>query len=140
MSKRLDVLTAVRALVKAALPAADVFGLEPGDEAPARISPGGRVVIRTGDMVETEVDLSPVIYWYDHRISLEITAPSEADVDAMFVAIGTAVDADRTLGGLCEWIEPTGPMTEDLHVAGGSSPRGGDTAIVASYGTPNPLT
>lgn len=146
MSTRLDVLTAVLALVRSALPQAEVFGLGNGDEAPARVGPGGRAIVRSGDPGSPEIDLSPPAYHYDHRIPVELTAlksatqTSEQVVDAMAAAIGAAVAADPTLGGLCSWIEPTALLTGDIAATGAAAPRGGDLAIVASYSSPTPLS
>ncbi|MBB4154176.1 hypothetical protein GGQ80_002086 [Sphingomonas jinjuensis] len=146
MSKRLDVLAAVRAMVKAALPGADVVGLNGDDAAPARVKDGGRVVVRSGDPGDAEVDLSPLAYNYRHPIPIEIigyktsSRSAEEVLDAMMEAIGTAIEADRTLGGLCDWLEPTAPGTDDIYTDGAAVPRGADLLIVASYSTPNPLT
>lgn len=144
MSKRHDVLKAVKALVKAALPHADVVGLDGDSAAPSRIAPGGRAVMRSGDPGDPEIDLSPLSYNYQHRIPLELTAPPGTDperaVDLMAEAIGGVLETNRTLGGLCEWLEPTTATTEDLYVEGAPPPKGADFMIIASYSTPNPLT
>jgi hypothetical protein len=144
MSKRLDVIEAVKALVDRALPEAEVLGLD-GDEAPAtRVRAGGRVIVRTGDPGEPEVDLSPLAYNWTHRIPLELAMPddgggSEAAVDEMMAAIGAAILADRHLGGLCEWLDAAAPLTEDIYAAGAKPPRGGLIDVVAMYVTASPL-
>lgn len=109
-SKRETVLAAVKALVAAALPGADVKRNLAKAE---RIPPGGLVVIRDGDPGEPEVSLSPLTYLYSHRIPLEIAAyesptlAREQVLDAMTGAIGAAVREDRTLGGLCDFVDPS---------------------------------
>ena len=70
-SKRETVLGAVKALVAAALPGAEV---KRNLAKPERIPPGGLVVIRDGDPGEPDVTLSPVFYLYTHRIPVEIAA------------------------------------------------------------------
>lgn len=140
MSHRLEVLRALVLLAKKAMPAADVYGLEDDADAPMRVGPGGQVVIRSGNPGEPETDLSPLRYHYDHRIPVEIIAPSEAMADAMMVAFGEAIEADRQLGGLCSWIEPIAPETEDVVVDAAAPQRGADLAVIASYTTTNPLT
>jgi hypothetical protein len=142
MSKREQVIEALVALIDAALPAAKV---ERNAAKPERIPPGGLVIVRDGDPGEPEVILSPLTYLYAHRISLEIAARESATqsreqvLDAMLAAIGAAVAADRTLGGLCDFIEAEAPATADIEAAGVQPARWADVAIVASYGTPDPL-
>jgi hypothetical protein len=58
----------------------------------------------------------------------------------MAVAIGTAIETDRTLGGLIEWLEPEGLTTDEIYTPGAQTMRGGDTALIADYSTSNPLT
>lgn len=140
MSHRLDVLTALVALAKKAMPAADVLGLDDDADAPRRVGPGGQVIIRSGNPGDPEVDLSPLRYHFDHRIPVEIVGASEALVNALAVAFGEAIEADRHLGGLCTWIEPVAPETEDIVVDAAKALRGADLAIIASYTTTNPLT
>jgi hypothetical protein len=111
-SKRETVLGAVKALVAAALPSAEVKRNLAKAE---RIPPGGLVVIRDGDPGEPDVTLSPVSYLYTHRIPLEIAAFESATltreqvVDEMLAAIGAAIIANRRLGGLVDWIEAEAP-------------------------------
>lgn len=146
MSRRLDVLAAIKTLVAGALPSADVIGVDNDAVAPTKLSPGGRVVIRSGDPGEPEVTLGVLTYSYTHRIPIELDAyPSdsmsrEAVLDAMGTAIGTAVEADRTLGGLVEWLDVEAMTTDDIAVAGAQAVRSGDLAILADYTTTNPLT
>jgi hypothetical protein len=141
-SKREQVLDAVKALVAAALPDADVKrNLAKAD----RIPPGGLVIIRDGDAGEPEVMLSPLTYIYTHRIPIEVAAyetPSktrEQVLDEMLGAIGVAVTGDRTLGGLCDFIETEAPATDDVETAGARPGRWADAAIVAVYATTDPL-
>jgi hypothetical protein len=142
MSKREQVIAAIVALVAAALPAAKV---ERNAAKPERIPPGGLVIVRDGDPGEPEMLLSPLTYLYAHRVPIEIAARESATesreqvLDAMLAAIGAAVAADRTLGGLCEFIETEAPATADVEAAGAQAVRWADAAIVASYGTHDPL-
>jgi hypothetical protein len=141
-SKREQVLDAVAALIDAALPAAKV---ERNAAKPERIPPGGLAIVRDGDPGEPEMLLSPLTYLYTHRIPFEIAAREsgsqsrEQVLDAMLAAISAAVAADRTLGGLCDFIEAEAPATADIEAAGAQAVRWADAAIVASYATPDPL-
>lgn len=146
-SKRLSVLIAVKDLIALALPGAKVLGLDGAEAAPATIPAAGMVIVRTGDPGEPEYALSPVTYYFDHRIPLEVSISkggsltSEEALDAMLVAIGEGVAADRTLGGLCDWLDTTSAGTEDIYAEGsGQPPRGAEIMIIASYSTSNPLT
>lgn len=142
-SKREQVLEAVRALVQAALPQADVSR---NKARPTRIGPGGAVIVRDGDPGEpTGVYLSPLTYTYAHQVPLDVAAygttsqTSAQALDALLMAIGAAVEADRTLGGLCEWVEPMAPAPEDAEVQGGESFRWAEVVVVCTYDVKNPL-
>lgn len=141
-SRRERVLDAIKTLIAGALPNAEV---RRNLDKPERIPPGGLAIVRDGDPGEPEVLLSPLMYLYTHRIPVEIavresgTQSREQALDAMLAAIGAAVAADRTLGGLCDFIEAEAPATADIDAAGAQTARWADAAIVASYGTPDPL-
>ena len=145
MSKRLAVLTAAKALIAEACPDADVIGFDGTDAAAQRIPPGGRIILGAGDLGDAEITLSPLTYFYDHGIPVEVLALDEMMIDALLLAIGTAIDADRTLGGLCDWLDVTAAGTEDIasYDERGNliarPDRGGSFMIMASYSTPNPL-
>ena len=142
-SRREQVLDAIKTLIAGALPNAEV---KRNLDKPERIPPGGLVIIRDGDSGEPEVLLSPLTYVYEHRVPIELAAFASASltreqvIDQMLSAIGTAAMADRTLGGLCDFIETEAPTPDDLETAGAISARWADAAIIAGYATPNPLT
>lgn len=137
-SVREQVLEAVKALVAAALPSADV---ERNRAKPRGVGAGGTVIVRDGEPGEPDIDLSPLTYNYSHRIVLEFAVyeTGALTLDQMLVAVGAAVAADRTLGGLCQFLEAEAPSTDDLEQAGAAAGRWAEVAIIASYGTPNPI-
>lgn len=146
MSKRLDVLKALKLLTAVAVPLAEVVALDGEEAAPARIPPNGRIVIRTGDPGEPEIDLSPLAYNWSHRIPIEFiavetpTLTSEEALDAMLVRFGAAVAADRQLGGLCDWLGIAAPGTEDIYTEGAEPPRGAEIVLTATYVTDSELS
>lgn len=142
MSKREQVLEALRALLTAALPAATV---KRNAAKPERIPDGGLVIIRDGDPGEPEITLSPLTYIHAHRVPLEIAAfgsgllTREQAVNQMLAAIAGAVAADRTLGGLCDFVETQAPLTDDLETTGALTGRWADAALMVTYSTSDPL-
>ena len=145
MSKRLDVLSAVKELVTQAAPRALVMGLDGADAASRRTPSEGIVAVGSGDLGDPEVCLSPLTYLYDHAIPIEVLGPSEMVVDEIMTAIGLAVAEDRARGGLCDWLDTTAPGTEDVAATDDRGnliarpDRGGSFTIIASYSTSNPL-
>jgi hypothetical protein len=141
-SRREQVLDARNTQDTSALPPAEV---KRNLAKPDRIAPGGLAIIRDGDPGEPEVILSPLIYVYTHRVPIELAAyetsseTREQVLDGMLGAVGAAVVADRTLGGLCDFIEAEAPATADIETAAALPGRWADTAIVAHYGTTDPL-
>ena len=67
------------------------------------------------------------------------TLTREQVLEAMTGTIGAAVMANRTLGGLCDWIEAEAPVTDDIKALGALPGRFADLAILAVYATTDPL-
>jgi len=91
-----------------------------GDVLPERIPATGLIILRDGQPGEPEVALSPLRYHYQHRAELEVVvqAPNGRSTafDSLIATIGTTLEADRTLGGLCDWVEPEAPASVDLPI------------------------
>jgi len=110
---------------------------------PERIPAAGLIILRDGQPGEPEVTLSPLRYHYQHRAELEVVvqAPNgrTSAFDTLITAIGTALEADRTLGGLCDWVEPEAPATVDLPIEGAAALKAAVITVVLYYTTPGPL-
>ena len=110
---------------------------------PERIPPAGLIILRDGQPGEPEVTMSPLRYHYQHRAELEVivqTAGNRATAfDTLIAAIGTALAIDRTLGGLCDWVEAEAPASVDLPVDGAVSLKAAVVTVVLHYTTADPL-
>lgn len=142
-SKRELVAAALFGLISAALPNAD--GRRNASK-PTAIAPGGSFILRDGDPGEPEVDLSPLAYTYQHRFMLELagyasdTLTREQVLDSLLTPLGEAVEADRGLGGLTEWLEFEAPNPDDDLEAFGAEPAAwAEVPLIATYVTSNPL-
>ena len=114
-----------------------------GDVLPERIPATGLIILRDGKPGEPEVTLSPPTYFYEHRAELEVVIQAGNGRDALFDAltadIGTALAIDRTLGGLCDWVEAEAPEPVDLPIEGAATLKAAVITIVLHYATPDPL-
>ena len=73
MSKRRDVLLAIKAMVSAAMPAASIKGFDGALSQMIRADAGGTSVGRPPEAdPEPEIDLSPLTYHYDDPIGIEL--------------------------------------------------------------------
>ena len=110
---------------------------------PERIPPAGLVILRDGQPGEPEVTLSPLRYHFQHRAELEVIVQAANDrataFDSLIAAIGTALAADRTLGGLCDWVEAEAPASVDLPIEGAVSLKAAVITVVLHYTTTGPL-
>lgn len=147
MSKRLEVVSAIKALIETAVPTAKVIGLE-GDEAfPTRIPAEGLIAVRNTHPGEPDIDLSPPSYRYEHAIKIELAFIKSADataqqrLDEALVVLGQQIEADRHLGARCEWLDAfpaeIGPIATDM---GAQETASTAIDVVATYCTPNSLT
>ena len=110
---------------------------------PERIPAAGLIILRDGQPGEPEVTLSPLRYHYQHRAELEVVVQAgtgrASAFDGLISAIGAALEADRTLGGLCNWVEPEAPATVDLPVEGAAALKAAVIAVALHYTTTGPL-
>lgn len=142
-SHRERVLDALKARFAVALPGATVTR---GGKKPKRLNgAGGDVVIGDGDPGPPEEFFSPHSYTYNHRFPLDVAAFESSTLtrnqalDVMLLALDAAVGSDRTLGGLCEWMEFEAPAPDD-GVADGTEPfRWAEVALTCVYTTTSPL-
>ena len=114
-----------------------------GEMLPERVPPAGLMILRDGNPGEPGVTLSPLMYHYQHRAELEVivqsTAQRDSLLDALTAQIGAVIAADRSLGGLCDWVEPEAPEPVDLPVEGGASLKAAIVPVLLHYATADPL-
>jgi len=108
-----------------------------------RIPAAGLIILRDGQPGEPEVTLSPLRYHYQHRAELEVVVQATngraSAFDSLIAAIGTALETDRTLGGLCDWVEPEASASVDLPIEGAAALKAAVITVVLHYTTTGPL-
>ncbi|WP_208852297.1 acyl-CoA transferase [Roseomonas genomospecies 6] len=116
-------------------------------EVPTTVPAEGLVILRDGDPGEAvEVVLSPVAYTFDHRAEIEVYAQAQAKtaraatLDDLIAAIGTALAADRTFGGLADWSAPGGPAVTDTGSTGAASVASAAIPLTVAYTVNDPLS
>ena len=138
MTLRETILAALHGLLQT-LPATALRG----DVLPERLPATGLMILRDGEPGEPEVTLSPLRYHYQHRAEIEAVVQGtnrDAAFDTLCASIGTALATDRTLGGLCDWVEAEAPEPVDLPIEGVASLKAAVIPVVLHYSTEDPLT
>ena len=137
-SKRETILTALHARLQTL--AAPVLR---GEVLPERIPAPGLIILRDGQPGEPEVTLSPLTYFYEHRAELEVVIQAgtgrDALFDALIASIGAALALDRTLGGLCDWVDAEAPEPVDLPIEGAAALKAAVIIVVLHYATGDTL-
>ncbi|MCC5976364.1 MAG: acyl-CoA transferase [Rubellimicrobium sp.] len=113
-----------------------------GEVLPERVPPSGLMILRDGSPGEPGVTLSPLRFHYQHRAEIEVVvqgATRDAAFDTLCASIGAAIAADRTLGGLCDWVEAEAPEPVDLPVEGAASLKAAVVPVILHYSTADPL-
>ncbi len=113
-----------------------------GDLLPERVPAEGLLILRDGEPGAPEVTLSPLTYHYQHRAEIEAVvqgADRDAAFDTLCAGVGTVIATDRTLGGLCDWVEAEAPQPVDLAVEGAASLKAAIIPVVLHYSTADPL-
>ena len=110
---------------------------------PDRIPAAGLIILRDGQPGEPEVTMSPLRYHYQHRAELEVVVQGPNDradaFDTLLRAIGIALEADRTLGGLSDWVEPEAPASVDLAIEGAATLKAAVITVILHYTASGPL-
>ncbi|MCX8999136.1 hypothetical protein NOF55_18690 [Rhizobiaceae bacterium BDR2-2] len=136
-STRETILAALHARLSA-LPATALRG----EVLPERVPAAGLLILRDGGPGEPEVTLSPLHYHYQHRAEIEAVvqgANRDTGFDTLCAGVGAALAADRTLGGLCDWVEAEAPQPVDLPVDGAASLKAAVIPVILHYSVPDPL-
>ena len=110
-----------------------------GEVLPERVPATGLLILRDGDPGEPEVTLSPLDYHYQHRAEVEAVVQGtgrDAAFDALCASIGMALGQNRTLGGVCDWVEAEAPQPVDLPVEGAATLKAAVIPIVLHYASP----
>lgn len=112
---------------------------------PAKVPAEGLVIVRDGDPGEPEVVLSPTRYVYQHQAEIEVLvqqadqAQRDAALDALLVAIGTALAADTTLGGTVDYARAGAPDILQENIEGAPTIKAAVVPVFLEYTTLNPL-
>ncbi|MCL7407318.1 acyl-CoA transferase [Paradonghicola geojensis] len=112
-----------------------------GEVLPERVPATGLVILRDGDPRDPEVSLSPLTYYYQHRAEVEVVVQGgdrDQAFDALCAQIGQTLHEDRTLGGLCDWLEVEAPQPVDLGIEGGASIKAATIPVVLHYACQDP--
>ncbi len=110
-----------------------------------RIPTGGLLILRDGAPGTPDVTLSPLQYHFEHRAEVEVIVqgktPADRDTafDLLLANLASAITADRTLGGLCDWVEAEAPQPVDLPVEGAEALKAAIVPINLTYTTDDPL-
>ncbi len=116
-----------------------------GATLPERIPTGGLLILRDGDPGTPDVTLSPLQYHFDHRAEVEVIvqgktpAARDAAFDVLLAELATVITADRTLGGLCDWVEAEAPQPVDLPVEGAEALKAAIVPVILTYTMADPL-
>ena len=113
-----------------------------GEVLPERVPAAGLLILRDGEPGGPEVTLSPLRYHYQHRAEIEAVvqgANRDAAFDTLCASIGAAIAANRTLGGLCDWVEAEAPRPLDLPVEGAATLKAAVIPVILHYTTTDPL-
>ena len=113
-----------------------------GEVLPERIPSAGLLILRDGEPGAPEVTLSPLRYHYQHHAEIEAVvqgANRDATFDALCASIGTTLANDRTLDGLCDWVEAEAPQPVDLPIEGSASLKAAVIPVILHYSMTDPL-
>jgi hypothetical protein len=141
-SKAEQALEAIRTLLEA-VPGAVV---ERNSVLPERVPAGGLIIVRDGDPSEPEQALGGFgSTYYQHAVEIEVyveegdPAVRDTAFDDLLQQIGTALDADPTLGGLAFGLTYGRPAASIEAVPGAPAIKSATLTVTVDYETAAPL-
>jgi len=115
------------------------------DKAMKVLEKGAIITLQDGESGEPEVLLSPLTYIYEHIATIELvvnTAYAQSQgttLDDLLMIIENLILADRTLGGLAEWVEARAPEFIQEVVEGAPAMRAANVNVMMRFHTASPL-
>ena len=106
---------------------------------------GGLIIMRDGATDQPDVLLSPLTYIYQHLVNVEVMVQNadvnqrSSQLDALLVSIGGVINANRSLGGLAEWVEAEAPAFVEQSIEGASTVKMATLSIMVRFVTNDPL-
>jgi hypothetical protein len=113
---------------------------------PERIADHAMAILRDGEMGEPEVSLSPLTYYWQHQVAIELfvaepdAAVRDVRMDGLLTELATLIEADRTLAGVVEYAEIGPPKFDDLAPDGTSGIKACLLPVVLHYSSAGPLS
>ena len=141
VSRREQVLSAVFACLQV-IPLVTV---RRNEALPVNVPADGLVILRDGDPGEPDVMLNPRTAYYSHRAEIEafVTQPlggcGEVTLDDLMGAIGTALAADTSLGGLAETLSCSASEVSVLAIEGAAPILAARLTVSIEYQVDDPL-
>lgn len=138
-----SVLAALHSAIAAAAPAGAFVARNA--MLPERVPAAGILIVRDGDPGEPEFLFSPPVYFYEHRAEVDIVvdgageAARDAAFDTLKAAVGAALAADRTLGGLCDHALGEAPSPLELPIEGAEGLKAATIGVILQYAVSDPL-
>ena len=105
----------------------------------------GLIIMRDGTTEQPEVLLSPLTYIYQHSANLEVMVQNadasqrSSQLDALLVSIGGVIAANRSLGGIAEWVEAEAPSFVEQPIEGTTTVKMATLSIMVRFFTNDPL-
>jgi hypothetical protein len=142
-SKAEQVLDALKALLEMSPDAV----VERNSVLPEKIPDGGLIILRDGDPGEPEQALGGFgNAYYQHAVEIEVyveeggAAARDAAFDALLQEIGTALEADPTLGGVAFGLTYGRPEPSIEAIAGAPAIKSATLTVTVDYETDTPLS
>ena len=110
---------------------------------PETVPAGGLIILRDGDPATRGAAVAGHLS-LEHQTEIEVILQRGQDddsaaLDAVLMAVGAALDTDRSLGGLAEWMDWGAPKTSGLAIDGAASLRGATVPVTIHYSSADPL-
>ena len=137
MSPRETILAALHARLST-LPAAALRG----EVWPERVPAAVLLILRDGERASPRSRCRRCVIITSKRPEIEAVvqgAAHDTAFDTLCASIGTTIAADRTLGGLCDWVEAEAPRPVDLLVDGAASLKAARIPVILHYFTTDPM-
>ena len=111
---------------------------------PERIADHAMAILRDGEMGDPDVSLSPLMYYWQHQVAIELfvaepdASARDARMDGLLMELAMLIEADRTLGGVIDYAEIGPPKFDELAPDGTGGIKACLLPVVLHYSSSGP--
>lgn len=109
---------------------------------PVKVPANGLIIVRTGEIGEAVITLSPILYHYQHKAEIEVFTQNPKQEDLLYKIlqeIGETLSTTNNINGVVDYMHFEAPGFAQEAIDGAPSIKAASIPVILEYSTNNPL-